>query len=403
MAVEVRPCTPEELALGLTPIFHFFGSTPSEEATETLGRVLPADRLLVAREDGGVVGGAGSFPFELTVPGGRVRAAGVSVVGVLPSHRRRGILTAMMRAQLEDVHARGEPVAYLWPSEATIYGRFGYGIASLAGEIELPRDRARFHAPLEPLGRMQLVERHEALAMMPPVYEQVARETPGMFARTHDWWEARTLADPEWRRQGAGEMNRAVLELGGRPQGYAIYRVKLSFEHWTSTGVTTVDEAMGVTPQATAEVWRYLLDVDWMERVKATRLPVDHPLFLLLAEPRRMRYTVADALWVRLVDVEAALGARSYGPGEPVALEVVDSFCPWNEGRWRLDGAAAERTSEEAGVALDVGALGSVYLGGFTFAELARAGRVAELKQGAIAAADALFATDRRPWCPEIF
>jgi predicted acetyltransferase len=402
MAIEIRVCESEELKAGLTPIFHFFGSTPGEEGVAALGRVLPAERMHMALENGTTVGGAGAFPFELTVPGGRVRAAGVTVVGVLPTHRRRGILREMMRAQLDDVRERGEAVAYLWASEATIYGRFGYGIASLSGEIDLPRNRSAFHDPLEPRGRVRLVDTDEALELVPPVYERVAAETPGMFGRTRDWWEARALADPEWRRQGGGELNRAVLDLDGAPQAYALYRLHPSFENFSSTGYTRAIEAMGVTPQATAEIWRFLLDVDWMERVKAALLPVDHPLFFLLAEPRRMRFIVADALWVRLVDVEAALGARTYGAGEPVVAEVADAFCPWNEGRWRIgDGAA--RTDDSADLRLDVSALGSVYLGGFTFAELARAGRIEELAEGALGSADDLFRTDRAPWCPEIF
>jgi predicted acetyltransferase len=403
MALDVRVCAPDELKLGLAPIFHFFGAPPSDEGVASLARVLPADRLHMALEDGTAVGGAGVFPFELTVPGGRVRAAGVTVVGVLPTHRRRGILRAMMRAQLDDVHARGEPVAYLWASEETIYGRFGYGIASFSGEIDLARDRSGFYAPLERRGRVRLVDLEEALELVPPIYERVAAETPGMFTRTREWWEARTLADEEWRRRGEGEMNRAVLELDGELQAYALYRVRLQFDLGTSTGYTRVIEAVGATPPATAEIWRFLFDVDWMDRIKAGRLPVDHPLFLLLAEPRRLAYRMGDGLWVRLVDVGAALAARTFRPGEPVVFDVADAFCAWNEGRWRVGGDGVAKTEEQAALRLDVSALGSVYLGGFTFAQLARAGRVAELEAGGVERADTLFAADRAPWCPEIF
>jgi predicted acetyltransferase len=403
MAIEVRPCEPEELKLGLTPIFHFFGSAPSEEGLASISRVLPADRMHMALEDGSAVGGAGVFPFELTVPGGRVRAGGVTVVGVLPTHRRRGVLSSMMRAQLDDIHRRGEPVAYLWASEETIYGRFGYGVASLSGEIEVPRNRSTFALPLEKRGRVRLVSHEEALELIPPIYERVAAETPGMFVRTPEWWEARALADPEWRRQNAGEMNRVVLELDGELEAYALYRLKLQFDHGASTGFTRVIEAMGATPQATAEIWRFLFDVDWMDTIKAGLIPVDHPLFLLVAEPRRLRYRVGDGLWVRLVDVEAALGARSYRSGEAVVLEVADAFCPWNEGTWRVEDGAVSRTDQAPDLRLDVSALGSVYLGGFTWAQLRRAGRVEELRGGGVERADELFRTDIRPWCPEIF
>ena len=403
MTLDVRPCGPDEVAQGLAPIFHFFGSTPSEEAAEDLAALFGPGRTLAAFEDGKAVGGAGSFPFELTVPGGRVRAAGVSVVGVLPTHRRRGVLRELMRAQLDDVHDRGEPVAYLWSSEATIYPRFGYGMASLAGAIELLRDRSAYAQPFEPRGRVRLVERDEAHELLPPIYEQVALETPGMFARSREWWERRGLADSDWRRRGGSELQRAVLEVDGAAEAYALYRLRPEFEGFTSVGKTEVVEALAGSPAATAEIWRFLLDVDWMSRVTAQLLPVDHPLFLLLAEPRRMQFTLTDALWVRLVDVGAALSARSLAGDGEVVLDVADAFCPWNEGRWRVGSDGAERTDAAAELRLEVSALGSVYLGGFTFAELARALRVEELRPGALARADALFASDRAPWCVEIF
>jgi predicted acetyltransferase len=164
-----------------------------------------------------------------------------------------------------------------------------------------------------------------------------------------------------------------------------------------------VIEAIGATADATASLWRFALDVDWMARVRARLLPIDHPLLLLLAEPRRARFTLADGVWVRLVDVGAALSARSYAADGTAALEVEDGFCAWNAGRWRISDGAAERTNDAADVALDVSSLASVYLGGFTFRELARAGRARELANGGLERADRLFYTDRAPWCPEIF
>lgn len=209
------------------------------------------------------------------------------------------------------------------------------------------------------------------------------------------------LPDPEFRRGGGGEMQRVVVEMDGRTEAYALYRLHNAFEAGIPTGFTAVIEAMGTTPEATREVWRYLLDIDWMNSIKAGLLPVDHPLFFLLAEPRRIGFRVTDALWVRLVDVGAALAARSYRDEPSLAIEVTDGFCPWNEGRYRVP--SGDRTDADPDLRADVTALGSVYLGGFTFAELARALRLEELAPGAIAGADTLFNTDRAPWCPEIF
>jgi predicted acetyltransferase len=398
--MQVRRAEREEILAGLTPVSHYFGSTPSEESTLRFSRVLDHRRMHIAEEDGVVVGGASAFDFQLTVPGAIVPAAGVTIVGVLPTHRRQGILRALMRAQLDDVHERGDPLAVLWASEETIYGRYGYGMAVQCGEIELQRVYGGFRKPIEPGGTYRLLSLEEALELIPPLYERVAAETPGMFSRSREWWESRVFHDPEARRDGGGEMQRVVYERGGEPLAYALYRLRMDFEDGNSVGETRAIEAMGADPNATAAIWRFLLDVDWMDRVHSWLLPVDHPLFLLLERPRRLRFRLGDALWVRLVDVAAALSARGRAGEGDVAIDVLDSFCPWNNG---VHGADGSRASAGADLRLDVSDLGSVYLGGFTFGELWRAGRVEELSTGAVQAADGLFRTERAPWCPEIF
>ncbi|HEU4370667.1 MAG TPA: GNAT family N-acetyltransferase [Methylomirabilota bacterium] len=405
MSWNVRPCASvQEQREAMSAIWHYFGrSAPRDDQMASLAALMPVERMYGVRDAGRVVGGAGAFPFQLTVPGGRVPAAGVSVVGVLPTHRRRGVLTAMMRAQLDACRVGGEPVAYLWASEDRIYGRFGYGLASLTGEIELARDRSAFDASFEPFGRARLVPLTEAEPLVAAVWAAVAEQTPGMFARTPAWWQTRTLADPDWRRGGGGELQCVVFEAEGRPAAYALYRINLAFDRGVSTSSVIVVEAMGDSPPATRAVWRYLLDMDWVARARAGLLPLDHPLFLLVAEPRQLRFSVRDGVWVRLVDVGAALSARAYaGPGS-VVVDVADAFCPWNTGRWRVGEGGVEHTATAPDLRCDVAALGSVYLGGFTWAQLARALRVEEARPGAIASADALFRSARAPWCPEIF
>jgi predicted acetyltransferase len=394
----------EEVRLAVSPIWHYFGrSAPTEDQVEPLARVLPAERVHAAWDGDRVIGGAGAFPFELTVPGGRIRAAGVTVVGVLPSHRRRGVLRAMMRAQLDACREQGESVAYLWASEDTIYTRFGYGMASLAAEIDIARERSTYHAPVEPLGQTRLVPLGEAEPLVAAVWERVAVVTPGMFARTSAWWQARSLADSAWRRRGGGDLQCAVLEVHGRSTAYALYRLNPAYDRGVPTGTLDVIEAMGDSPESTRAIWRFLLDVDLIARVRAGVLPIDHPLVFLMAEPRRLRMSLRDGLWLRLVDVGAALAARAYATADSVVIEVADEFCPWNRGRWRVKAGAVERTNDPADLSGDVAALGSVYLGGFTWAQLARALRVTELRPGAVARADALFRHDVAPWCPEIF
>ena len=402
---DIAPCiSAEELIAALGPVIHYFGGGATvPEITSRFVPFVEPSRAFAARADGLLVGGCASFPFELTVPGGVVRAAGLSVVGVLPTHRRRGILRQMMRAQLDDVHRRGEPVGILWASEDTIYPQFGYGMASVCCDMDLPRSAGAYAQPFESRGELRLVSEAEAAAPMAEVYERVRPTQPGMIQRNADWWRNRRLADPESRRRGSGEMNRALLALDGRPSGYALYRVNMQFEHGHSFGYVEVLEAMGATPEAVREIWRFLLDIDWVARIKAGLLPLDHELFFLLARPRELNLRVHDGLWVRLLDLPAALAARRMGEGEPVVIEVADAFCDWNAGRWRVGPKGAERTKADAELACDVTALGTAYLGGFTFRRMARAGRVTELRAGAVERADALFASDRAPWTPEVF
>jgi predicted acetyltransferase len=399
MSIAVRTCTPEDYTGGLAPIWHYFGRLVSEEDAERMARVLPPERVHAAFDDGVAVGGAGAYLFDLTVPGGSVPTAGVVAVGVMPTHRRRGILSELMRRQLEDTHERGEPLALLYASEGSIYRRYGYGVASISGDIAIPTAHASLYDAGDPAGRARMVSQDEALEAFPVVYDRAREETPGMFTRTRDWWEVRRLSTGPWAK---GDQMRVLIEVDGAPEAYATYRIEFEMEHGVSHSVLRVGEAIGSTPAGTREIWRFLLNMDWMETIHAVFLPPDHPLFLLLTEPRRMGWVAAEALWARLVDVGAALSARSYGD-DSVVLEVEDSFCPWNEGRWRVEPGGAERTDRDAELRLGVDALGSVYLGGFTFADLARAARVEELAEGAVARADRLFVADRHPWCPEIF
>jgi len=402
MSIEVRPCgSVEELRNALNAISHYFGHENTDEDAERFAQWIDVERMHAAWDGDRVVGGAGTFTYRMSVPGGSVPVGGATVVGVLPTHRRRGVLTSMMRAQLEDSRARGEVAAYLWASEATIYGRFGYGLASRIGAVSLARDRTRFAVPFEPRGSVRLLDLEEAATAFPPLYERVFAQRPGMFERSKAWWETRRLSDDPARRRG-GPLHRALLELDGEPAGYALYRVAQDWESGFSTGTVTIQEVVTPTPEATRELWRWLLDFDWTSEFSADLLPVDHELFMLVAEPRRLQFKINDGVWVRLIDVGQALSARTYNDGE-IVLDVEDALLPENTGRWRVTSSGAERTNDAADLRLDITGLGSVYLGGFSFGALVRGSRADELTGGAADRADALFRTNIEPWCPEIF
>ena len=399
---EVRPCADQdEYGRAVGAIGQYFNPPPSEEMLERFVKTLPHERMHAAFDDGEIVGGAGVFPFELSVPGGSLPCAGVTAVGVHPTHRRRGVLRSMMDAQLRDVHERGEPIAALWASEETIYGRFGYGIAAWAGELKVPHEWDRFGERLEPFGATRFVTPEEALDLFQPIYETVRRERPGLTSRSETWWQERKLRLPE--HESSAPRRFVVLEAAGEPKAYAIYRTHSEFEGFLSSSRLVVSEALGATPQATAAIWRFLLDVDWMASVEASLVPPDHPLLLLLANPRRARYWLADGLWVRIVDVPSALAGRAYSESGPLVLGVRDAICDWNDGRWKLENGVCERTDEAPDLALDVSALGSAYLGAVSFAQLREGLRVAELRKGAVTLADSLFAWRPLPWCLEIF
>ncbi len=395
----------EEFARAVDAIEHYFGGGDGPDETERFSRMLPIERMHGAFEGAAIVGGAGTYPLELTVPGGPLACAGVSVVGVLPTHRRRGILDRMMRAQLADVRERGEPIATLWASTETIYGRFGYGLASLDAMIRAPRETAAIRADLPGRqGTVRLIGHDEALKVLPPLYERVRKSTVGFLSRPPAWWEERKLRDTPDRRRGAGELNRVLLELDGRPAGYALYRIKVEFDSPFNRSRVKVIEAIGTSPAATRELWRFLLGIDWVEEIHCDLLGPDHPLFLLVERPNQLRWTIYDGLWLRLVDVGAALAARATAlPGRVTFDVAADPVFADNGGTWTVEDGGASRTSRRPDVRLDVQALASAYLGGFTFAELALAGRVEEGARGGIARADAAFRVDAKPWCPENF
>ncbi|MFN2471114.1 MAG: GNAT family N-acetyltransferase [Gaiellaceae bacterium] len=405
-SITIRAPEQDELKEFLTTVETAFGEALHDDDVERWGPHLDLSRQHWAFDGDVPVGAAGTYDNRIRIPGAELAAGGVTMVGVHPSHRRRGILTELMRRQLDEIHEHGDPLAILWASEAPIYGRFGYGVATQAARIDAERDRTVFRQPDEPAGRTRLLDADEATTVIPEIYDRVQAATPGMLARSESWWTSFRLADPERWRHGAGPLFRAVWELDGEPQAYALYRLKGSWDEGVPGGSLQVREALGTTPQATREIWRFVFGVDLVQRVQSWLLPSDHPLFLSVTEPRRLKLSLGDGLWVRLLDLEAALAAREYGCDGSVTLEVRDSFCPWNEGVWRLDVEDGERAVEHGGepdLRLDVADLGSAYLGGFSFAALERAGRVEELAAGALARADALFRAAVTPWCPEVF
>ena len=411
---DIRTAAAEDVTRFLGPLSAAFSEEITPPELESWQKTIEPDRLISAfegPEGRDPLGTAGAYTFRMTVPGGEAATAGVTAVGVRPDHHRRGILRALMRNQLDDIRARGEPLAVLWASEGAIYQRFGYGLATLSGSLEVDPARTTYARPAPPEGRMRLLAEKEALAAFAPVYDAMLRVTPGALSRTEAWWRSGPLADPEYARRGAGPKLRYLYEADGRAEGYVMYRVRSEWDHRGSKSQLEVYEAVTLTPRALRDVWRFLFEVDLVRSVRAGRVPVPNPLQHLLAEPRALGLVVGDGTWVRVVDLPAALAARRYGAADELVLEVTDAFCPWNAGRWRLATSGGAGTAEAivtpTGTApdlvLDASDLAAVYLGAHRPSDLAVAGRVEDRTHGALRRADVLFAADRTPWCVTMF
>ncbi|HUS61268.1 MAG TPA: GNAT family N-acetyltransferase [Acidimicrobiales bacterium] len=343
-----------------------------------------------------------AIPMRIAVPGGAdVDAHGVRGIAVLPTHRRRGILRAIMRLALDDAHERGDVLSCLWPTGSAIYDRYGYGIATRRHRLEVDLSHAALRPETHALAdgaSVRLVSSADAATLLAPVYEAQRAIVPAMIERDDRWWKRR-LHDP------SGTMGIAVATgpgPGGDVEGYAISTIERS---WGATGPDNTVEVVEVawtSSAAWAALWRYLTTIDLATKLTAWGRPTDEPLAHAFVEPRHARRSLGEAAWFRLVDVAAALTARSYLTEGRVVLEVRDPFCAWNEGRWALeagpDGSTCKRTDEAADLTVSTSDLATAYFGAAALRDVAAVGRVDEHRFGAIDRLDALLAWPVAPW-----
>jgi predicted acetyltransferase len=400
---ELRPVTrDEELEAFTRANLVAFGERFDAKRFELDWTTIELDRTLAAFDGDEIVGTGRLYSFELTMPGGRLLpAAAVSWIAVLPTHRRRGILSAIKQVQLDDAAERGEALAMLYASEGGIYRRFGYGIATSSMSITVDtRHSAFLHAV--PDGRVRLVDEEAARKLLPEIFDRARRIQPGAVQRVDAWWPDQFFwPDPEEQ----GTRFYCVYESPeGRLDGYAAYRTEMRWDNG-ARGTVHVRDLVTMTPAARAVLWRYLLDVDLTEKLSAWVVPIDEPLRWLLAEPRRMRVgRLGESLWVRILDVPAALTARTYATPGRIVFEVVDPFRPKGGAAGRValeagpDGADARPTSDAPDLVLDGAGLGGILRGGVRASTLARAGLIEERTPGALAVVDAMFAVEPLPF-----
>jgi predicted acetyltransferase len=407
-AYPVRPITEDETEDFNAQLNFGFHEEPPEEMQDLWVDLVSLERTVAAFDGDELVSTGGAVPFELTVPGGvTVPAAGVTMITVKATHRRRGILTAMMRHQLSGWHESGEAsVAILWSSEPAIYGRYGYGLGTNALAVKVPRGGEGLSAvPGSDAFRMRMADPREAYDRCQEVFDAIRLDRPGMVSRIGKHWGDVATVDNEFTRDDAGPLRCVVAEdAAGTVAGYARYQVEASFENPARPdGKVEVREVFGRDLASHIAVWRFLTDLDLTLEVHA-EIPTDDPLMFQLADPRQSVPRLQDVLYVRLVDVDRALAGRRYAAPVDVVFELADPFCPWNTGRWRLtgdaDGAVCTRTTDPADLVLGPRELGTAYLCGFSLTALGQAGRVEELRPGALGAASRAFVSDVAPFAP---
>jgi predicted acetyltransferase len=402
--VEIRTIEEREFEAYLEAAELAFSGTLKTEELERERTLIEYDRAFAAFDGPEIVGTTAAFTMPITVPGGEVSVPYVTCVGVKATHRRRGVNSALMRSQLDDAHERDEPIAVLTASEGGIYGRFGYGLAAYGLSIDVPVGRSAFVRGYHPAGSMRFVSRENAIPSILEVHEAVRRERPGMPALNETRLVYR-LHDHDPEKDGSTLF--ALHEGEDGVDGFVIYRVKHKWSASVPESSLKVRDLQASSPAAYADLWRFVLDVDLVARVTASGRPVDDPLLHLVAEPRRLRATLTDGLWVRVVDVAHALRRRRYAAAGRVVLEVRDRFCPWNDATYALEGgpddAKCEPTDATPDLVCSANDVGAAYLGGSSFRQLQRAGLVEERKAGALARADAMFMWDPAPWSPYVF
>jgi len=386
-----------------------------EEAEQALAQRRPFadaqgyDRILVATDHTHqIIGTTRSLPLDMTLPGGIRRVAGVTGVGVWPTHRRRGVLTALMRRQLADLRAAGESYAALWASEGSIYGRFGYGPTTT--EIEAGIDTAhaelRANTPRDRELTVQLARPTDVRTDLETIFARAAQKELGRFRRDPSWWD-RILRDLPEQRGGQGPLRAVLVHNAHGPVGYALYRTLKKWETTGSRSELVVQEIIATTATAHVALYEHLFSRDLITRVVFDHLPHDTPLLWLLADRQRLARTLFESLWLRLVDVPTALSERTYATPFDVRLEVSDRYAPWNAGRWHVEadteGARVQATDQACDLSLDVSHLGAAYLGQKPLLGALRAGLVIEHTPGTVARLDTALHRPDPAFCGMVF
>ncbi len=398
MTIEIRPIEADELPALLQADARAFGHAGAPTGGSMSWSEGELDRTCVAFEDGGIVGASRNYSFELTMPGGSyVPAAAVSWVGVLPTHRRRGVLTQLIGALHDDARAHDEPLAMLTASESSIYGRFGYGVATW--RVGLLADRVRIEFGLaRDDGRMRMLTREEAIAQLPPLYERMRPLRAGMVSRPEFWW-------PQAYWEYVLEPKKACFfavhsDAAGTDDGYVAYEITEGWAGGLPGKKLHVWDMQAADGTARAALWRYTFCIDLVDVIEIDTAPIDDPLRWVVRDGRRIRVDhLNDGLWIAPFDCARILEARTYAVDGVlnfvfVAPDGTRTSVALDGG---TDGAKCTLTSAAPDITCSTATLGACVLGGNRWTELAQAGLVEASDPTALMRADAMFLTQPAP------
>jgi len=398
----VRPISPEQFGLLDALLGSTFGFDSRPEDQEMFKKRAEFDRYFGAFDGEELVGTGGALTFSMAVPGGAsLPFGGVTAIATRPTHRRRGVLTSIMRRLHEQAVERGELVSALWAAESSIYRRFGYGVAIEGCDLKIERARARLLDDRPPVGRVRQVSGEEARATFPGIYARATAGIPGTLSRSDVDWEL-YFYDPEPWRDGATAFRFVVYEGEDKPSGYLRYRQKEDWDVNLPRCEVRIGDLQAADGEAYRALWRYCFGIDLVQEIRVRGRRLREPLALLLEDPRRLQERRSDRIWLRLIDVAGALAARRYAVEGEVVLEVADGFAPAAGGRFLLrggpDGAECARTDRAAEVTLASADLAAAYLGDARLEDLAWLGRV-QGRPEAVRRAQRMLAWPVQPWC----
>lgn len=406
MPIEIRPAAPEEMDAYRRVALASLVLSPEQAPPSAIQAISPA-MTLCAFVDGRLATSYAAWPLKMRLNGQVASTAGITFVGTLPQYRQSGCLRQVITRHFERLHVAGEqPLAALIASQAAIYQRYGYAVVSTRNVYRIEPRFLQF-SPMPDAGRPQGTLREledDETEILKQIYRDFCAQRTGYLHRGQATWSAGPLSPPP----RSGFLFKMVYEEKGVPLGYMLYSLSPQMagdgEPWQRV---TIRDLSWLTPQAYSALWRHLQAMALASHVEWLKVPVDDPLPHLLLEPRRLNLTAKDGLLARVVDVERVLPLRGYDTEGAITFELLDTLCPWNAGRWRLEaspqGAQVQRTTHEAQAVLPVETLAMLLFGQISATQAVRMGRMSITEEKHLSTWDRLFATRHKPFCPDFF